>query len=500
MRWISVLAVCWTAAVGTPAAVTVADNGAWDRSRQRISLARAEAQAAHNAMNRWLAGSPHLKSWRSYLESRELEAQLGRGEHADSVVVSRILSRYSGSAAGLKHRQFVAVRLALRNWLNALPPQADVSRKQVAHSSGNARPDERSVLPASAHRTPDGGVAAMSPAGAGSLVHPEVSSYSGPTPSETAACVMVRRRFLAAICRPQQMHCMSVRIPCDPLATPAGRAGPPQSYPQQLQPRYAVTEGVFWHDNYAAACHEARRREAMLFISFYDARWRGYEAVNHAELSRLAGSTRGYRYVWARLPLGHTTLDNGRRIRLVDHAAFAELRGRPGLAMIDYENRAAKHYGHMVSLFPLRSRAYGAGELAVILDLPPGTLTQRTIIYAVRTHPHFPRSAVGLPHHELLSEAQSHSRHQADIAVQGHHNWEDRFHRINAKLGQLTSREVVAESWPGESLLEAAIECVHSWRQSEGHWSAVSAPHAEYGYDMKLGSNGIWYATGLFGD
>ena len=67
-------------------------------------------------------------------------------------------------------------------------------------------------------------------------------------------------------------------------------------------------------------------------------------------------------------------------------------------------------------------------------------------------------------------------------------------------MGDLVSREVVAESWPGESLLDAAIECVRCWRTSAGHWEGVSAPHAEYAYDMKLGSNGVWYATGIFGD
>jgi hypothetical protein len=28
----------------------------------------------------------------------------------------------------------------------------------------------------------------------------------------------------------------------------------------------------------------------------------------------------------------------------------------------------------------------------------------------------------------------------------------------------------------------------------------VSGKHACFGYDMKLGTGGIWYATGIFGD
>ena len=83
---------------------------------------------------------------------------------------------------------------------------------------------------------------------------------------------------------------------------------------------------------------------------------------------------------------------------------------------------------------------------------------------------------------------------------QGHHNWQNRFERINAKLSAgLLAQEVCAESWPGQGLLEAARECVHSWRQSPGHWDAVKTQHPVFGYDMQRGANGVWYATGIFG-
>ena len=59
--------------------------------------------------------------------------------------------------------------------------------------------------------------------------------------------------------------------------------------------------------------------------------------------------------------------------------------------------------------------------------------------------------------------------------------------------------EECAESWPGQGLLESAIECVRCWRLSSGHWAAVRAEHRCYGYDIKRGNNGIWYATGIFG-
>jgi hypothetical protein len=86
--------------------------------------------------------------------------------------------------------------------------------------------------------------------------------------------------------------------------------------------------------------------------------------------------------------------------------------------------------------------------------------------------------------------------------VQGHQDWESRFHRIISKLlGRGTPGlpvEVVAESWPDQDLMDSCVDCVASWRQSNGHWSAVKAQQASYGYDIRKSDNGIWYATGIF--
>ena len=98
-----------------------------------------------------------------------------------------------------------------------------------------------------------------------------------------------------------------------------------------------------------------------------------------------------------------------------------------------------------------------ADRMAALLDLPLGTLTQRTLTFAVRTHPEQPASAASHLSPLLARETESHSLHQASIALQGHHHWEGRFHAINARLpAGLLAREVCAESWPGQSLVEAA--------------------------------------------
>lgn len=187
---------------------------------------------------------------------------------------------------------------------------------------------------------------------------------------------------------------------------------------------------------------------------------------------------------------------------LLQRPEFEEMLGRCGLALIDLTSPDAKEYGSVVSVFPfLDSHRYGLNEIKVMLSLPPGTLTQRTMIYAVRVHPDSPQSADGELSPVLAAGAESHSAYQAKIRLQGHHFWDRRFQELGRKLpGNFTAQEVCAEGWPWQRLLEAAIDCVHCWRQSPGHWSAVVTRQPYYGYDMKKGTNNIWYGTGLFGN
>jgi len=264
----------------------------------------------------------------------------------------------------------------------------------------------------------------------------------------------------------------------------------------------ASPAGPTWLGDYTEAWGIAEREGKMLAVLFCrTGKCRLQEKFERETLAdpevrkRLSGMVR------VRLPLDASATIDGRQVQLLKHPAFEEMLGLPGLAIVDLAHKKAKHYGQVVSVFPLLDeRAYTVEQMKVILELPSGSLTQRTLIYAVRTHPDHPKSTSGTLDRRLVEEAESHSQYQASIRLQGHHFWESRFPRINRLLpsGCLAS-EVCAESWPGQRLLAAAIECVRCWRLSSGHWGAVSERHPVYGYDMKHGDNDVWYATGIFG-
>ena len=276
----------------------------------------------------------------------------------------------------------------------------------------------------------------------------------------------------------------------------AGNAPAVASTPEQLQ----------WHDSYKAGYLAAQKANQNLFVFFYDAA----KPTKWEEFSQMAQNDSAVRTQLAKFTLAKVSLAEKNEIddtanRMIQHGAFSELRGSEGLAILDLTHTTAPYYAYVVSVYPFVANPFCVNgtvnkfQLTTMLQLPPGTLTQRSMMFAVRVHEEHPQSANSTCCTILMGEAESHSQYQANITDQGHHNWSSRFHSINAQLsGGLTAQEVVAESWPGENLMQAAKECVYSWRRSPGHWSGVRSPNDRFAYDMKRGRDGIWYATGLF--
>ena len=260
-------------------------------------------------------------------------------------------------------------------------------------------------------------------------------------------------------------------------------------------------EKPVWLEDYPQAMKEAKQSQRMLLVYFHED---GVDIAQDKFCMKLTEDEqlrpRVEKHVLVRVAMSQRYRVQGKDIQLIRHPAFAELQGQAGTVLIDFEDPQSKHYGYVVSVYPFSlPGALTTKHLRALLDLPKGSLTQRTLILAVRIHPEGPSSADGTMLAILAKESESHAQHQAQIANQGHHNWESRFQRISARLPDgLLAREVCAESWPGEGLIAAALEVVSSWRQSVGHWGAVRRTHKYYGYDMKRGRNGIWYATGIF--
>ena len=256
------------------------------------------------------------------------------------------------------------------------------------------------------------------------------------------------------------------------------------------------TAGIPRIDDYAAAGEAARASQAMLLVSVEpnggdpsDSAGQRLEQADVQEQFLRSGTP----WVFCRLGMHEAG-------GLAGDPSLAEMRRGPGVFVVDHTGGHLT--GRVVSILPRTAGKYyrfSPSHIDQLASLPSGTLTQRSMILAVRIHPENPQSTFGACNPMLCQEAAAHSAHQARIRTQGHHNWGMRSQRIVGNAGGAGSAsEVCAESWENQDLLDSCVDCVASWRQSSGHWSAVRSTQSAYGYDIRRGPNGIWYATGIF--
>jgi hypothetical protein len=261
--------------------------------------------------------------------------------------------------------------------------------------------------------------------------------------------------------------------------------------------------GVDWYVDYYEAYRAAVAQERFLLINVVPT---GASSAQQGAEQTIAANAQLQQQlanlVLVRVPIDASIDVEGQSCRLLSFSSFAELAGGPGWALIDLRNKDQAYYGHTVSVLPYASGKYYHWQpsyLSVILSIPAGTLTQRTMIWAVRIHPERPQSTYGMHHPTLASGAMQQASYQASVGQQGHQNFDSRFHTLSAAAGGAVS-EICAESWPGQGMIDSCIDCVDSWRHSSGHWQGVSRPHRAFGYDIRRGVNGIWYGTGIFAD
>ena len=206
------------------------------------------------------------------------------------------------------------------------------------------------------------------------------------------------------------------------------------------------------------------------------------------------------RYVLLKLPMDATiTGEDGMATTVYSLPGFEHMVGHPGLIEIDFEHRDKPYYGEVVGILPfLRGVCPTMEQTETFLDLPPGTLTQRTLTYAVRIHPDKPLSTDGEPVSIVVQMAAEHALFQAERNILTHQNFGVRSSKAQAVLGSGMPAEICAQTQSGLGLFEGAISAMRAWRYSSGHWSIAKRTHRYYGYDMERGKNGAWYAVGFF--
>jgi hypothetical protein len=257
-----------------------------------------------------------------------------------------------------------------------------------------------------------------------------------------------------------------------------------------------------WQTSYETATDVAMKEKKDLVFYFRD-QGELDDVLANAEVAKKLD-----KFVCLKMPLDYKVGDK----RLLDYPVMSDMLGKPGLVVVSYHDKKLPTFATVISAHPVTSSryrwvpAYGVEQVKITLDLPPfGTLSQRSMIYAVRVHPEVPQSVFSVCHPAFLEHARTHSLRQAGLRRQHHADLIATSGTLRGKvdMGFSGASEVVAESWGrfvgGENVLEAAFSCIDAWRHSPGHWGAVARRHAYFGYDIAQGTNGTWYATGIFG-
>ena len=206
------------------------------------------------------------------------------------------------------------------------------------------------------------------------------------------------------------------------------------------------------------------------------------------------------KYVLLKMPMdAKVTNANGETTSIYSLPGFEHMLEQPGLVVIDFSSRNMPFFGEVVGILPfMHGESPTAKQTEVFLNLPPGTLTQRTLTYAVRIHPDHPLSSNGEPLPIVVWETTAHALYQAERGIITHQNYGARSARVREILGGGSPAEICAMSQSGISLFEGAMSCMRLWRYSSAHWSIARKEHTYYGYDMALGKSGAWHGVGFF--
>ncbi|MCL2710676.1 MAG: hypothetical protein FWE95_07330 [Planctomycetaceae bacterium] len=293
--------------------------------------------------------------------------------------------------------------------------------------------------------------------------------------------------------------------------SPAPRAVPIQDELAEYVPQH--TTPVNWETDYEHAMQSAKlsSRNLLIYLSADEnteihadvvalpivSGCRKFDTVVLDDCFVRAGLCQ---YVLLKLPMDtKITGEDGTATTIYALPGFEHMVGHPGLIVLDFDRRDEPYYGEVVGILPfLRGESPTASQTETFLELPPGTLTQRTLTYAVRIHPDRPLSADGEPASIVMQMASEHALYQAERGVITHQNFSHRSSRCQAELGSGTPAEICAQSQPGLGLFEGAISSMRAWRNSPAHWSIAKRNQRYYGYDMVRGKNGAWYAVGFF--
>ena len=183
---------------------------------------------------------------------------------------------------------------------------------------------------------------------------------------------------------------------------------------------------------------------------------------------------------------------------LLKHRSFRHLGTQPGIAVVDLTNRSSPNYARVVTVLPLpESGQFQNGSLTLALNLPKGTISQRTLLFAIRST--VPDSSLSMREFNstLVELAHRNSRYMANSGQAGSFDQETHRQRIEQEFGpQAELKQLVFATDSEATIHEAALQAVTSWIETSESFDVLDAPATEMGMDMFQNfESGQWFVT-----
>ena len=263
-------------------------------------------------------------------------------------------------------------------------------------------------------------------------------------------------------------------------------------------PEQPAVSRLTWHQDYLAGYEQALDERKLLMMVFRDSATSDSvsDFVNRLAVPSLERKLGDVARVILPVEVVTPGSDDGQP--LLAHRSFRHLGVRPGVVIVDFRDKTSKLYGRVISAMRQPPAGqYSPDSFETLLELPSGTIQQRSLLQAVRTSAadrNFSTSRLSGSLNEL---ANRNARYMAHFGQQGTFDNENRRTQIVEEFGTAaTSTELVWASSQKMSLHEAARQAVESWTLNPADYFQMTQTSTDYGIDLiQEPTTGLWYAT-----
>lgn len=267
------------------------------------------------------------------------------------------------------------------------------------------------------------------------------------------------------------------------------------------------SEELAWHRDYLTAYVEAAQQKRYLLMLFHEDNLQVEAPFSSA---MFAPSMRPMLEQFSRveLPLDVTVprnADSGEAEKqsdvpelLLQHRSFRHLGVRPGLAIVDLTDPESANYARVVSVIPVpKAGAFSDREVMIALDLPTGSISQRTLLFMIRST--VPDSSLSMREFspQLVELAHRSCRYMAHAGQLGSFDEDFRQNRIRETFGpQAELKQLLYATESEVTIHVAALQAVESWIESSETFDVLNGPAQAMGMDMfQASESGRWYVT-----